>query len=83
MTKKVIFIRVGDDELPTTRKRFKPMTAKDLESTIRAMNPTMKSFCLKIDGYVCAVNDTLLDSGDYDIEIDTAEIAGNCKNGGL
>lgn len=72
--KKNIIIRVGDGELlPTSRKRFKPMTAKELEATIRAMYPTMKSFCFEKDGYVCAINDTLLDSGDYDIEIDTAE----------
>ena len=76
MTLKIIPIRVGISELPTSRKRFKLMTAKDLESTIRAMYPSMNYFSLEKDGDICAINDTLLDSGDYTIEIDIAEVSG-------
>eukprot|EP01036_Dinobryon_divergens_P036525 gene36525-47580_t len=51
------------------------MSAKDLEATIRYMNPTMNAFALEKNGRICAVNDKTLESGDYCIEIRTAEVA--------
>ena len=83
MSTKVILIRIigdgdGDGEpLPNSRKKFNPMSAKDLEATIRYMNPTMDAFTLEKNGCICAVNDKTLESGDYNIEICTAEVAGN------
>ena len=78
MTKKIIPIRVGDDELlsDNTRERFNPTTAKELKTTIQGMNPTMSSFCLRKNGSVCALNDTNLEFGDYDVEIDISSAGG-------
>ena len=45
------------------------MTPKELKTTIQGMNPTMSSFCLKKNGSICALNDTNLEFGDYDVEI--------------
>jgi hypothetical protein len=36
----------------------------------------MNYFSLEKDGDICGINDTLLDSGDYTIEIDIAEVSG-------
>jgi len=79
----IILIRIigdgdGDGEpFIDSRKLFNPMSAKDLEATIRYMNPTMNAFALEKNGRICAVNDKILESGDYSIEIRTAEVAGN------
>ena len=81
MRKKVIIpIRISegeDDNIPRSRLNFDPMTFAELVETIRLMNPTMSSYCLKRKGHICGAKDKPLDLGDYDVEIeveiDTAE----------
>ena len=72
MSKKVIIpIRVsegGEDD--NNRLNFDPMTFAELVDTIRLMNPTMSSYCLKRKGRICGATDKFLDFGDYDVEIE-------------
>jgi hypothetical protein len=81
MRKKVIIpIRVGEEENDNTSHdhlHFDPMTFAELVATIRLMNPTMSSYCLKRKGHICGAKDKLLDFGDYDVEIEVEiDIAG-------
>jgi hypothetical protein len=79
MTKKNIPVRLVDGEFLSdnnARLRFNLMTPKELQTTIHGMNPTMSSFCLKKNGSVCALNDTNLEFGDYEVEIDVSSVSG-------